>query len=131
MSDIIYVPDPAGMAYTTRAPDGPVGKDLLKRAEKIRALAVRQVGKKTRRLASSIKVEMTLDAQGLAARIGSSNRIALLHHNGTRPHLIVAHGVGVMRFTSRGRVVYARMVKHPGTKPNRYLTDNLRKVMND
>ena len=131
MGDVIFVPDPAGYAYLTTSPNGPVGKDLAKRGEKIRALAVRQVGKNTGRLASSIRVQMSLDAQGLNVRIGSSHRLALLHHNGSRPHLIRAKGLGVMRFTSRGRVVYARVVLHPGTRPNRYLTDNLRKVMND
>lgn len=131
MGDVIFVPDPAGFTYVTSSPKGPVGRDLAKRGEKIRALAVRQVGKHTGRLASTIKVQMSLDTRGLNVRIGSSHRLALLHHNGTRPHLIHAKGLGVMRFTSRGKVVYARLVKHPGTRPNRYLSDNLRKVMND
>ena len=31
----------------------------------------------------------------------------------------------VLRFSSRGRIVYTRVVRHPGTKPNKYLADNL------
>jgi hypothetical protein len=58
-------------------------------------------------------------------RIGSDNEIALLHHNGSRPHAISARGPQVMRFSNRGRMVYSRQVAHPGTKPNRYLSDNL------
>jgi hypothetical protein len=66
---------------------------------------------------------------GLTAVIGSDNRIALMHHQGTRPHIIMPRRAQTLRFYSRGRIVYSKLVHHPGTKPNRYLTDNLRRVI--
>lgn len=42
--------------------------------------------------------------------------------NGTRPHEIrPRRRGGTLRFTTGGRVVYARVVHHPGTQPNRFL----------
>lgn len=59
--------------------------------------------------------------------VGSDSPIALLHHEGTRPHVIVPRNAQYLVFFSQraGRVIWARRVMHPGTKPNKYLTDNL------
>lgn len=41
---------------------------------------------------------------------------------GTRPHKIYPRRKGgVLRFTVGGTVVFARVVNHPGTKPNNFL----------
>ena len=40
--------------------------------------------------------------------------------SGTRPHLIEARNAKALRFTVGGRVVFAKSVQHPGTKPNPY-----------
>jgi hypothetical protein len=65
----------------------------------------------------------------LVATVGSGNRIALMHHNGTRPHFIRPRRAQTLRFYSHGRIVYSQLVFHPGTRPNRYLTDNLSRVV--
>ena len=65
------------------------------------------------------------DIRGQYIRIGSAMNYALLHHEGSKPHMIKPDRAQVLRFTSRGRVMYAHSVMHPGTKPNRYLADNL------
>ena len=36
-----------------------------------------------------------------------------------------------MVFASKGNVIYTTSVNHPGTKPNRYLTDNLYLALKD
>jgi hypothetical protein len=67
-------------------------------------------------------------AQGLPEIvIGSESPIARLHHDGTRPHVIVPRNAPYLVFFSQraGKVVFAKRVMHPGTKPNHYLTDNL------
>ena len=61
---------------------------------------------------------------GQVMKVGSDVRHALWHHEGTRPHPIV--GRRVLRFVKNGKVVFAHKVMHPGTRPNRYLSDNLR-----
>lgn len=62
-------------------------------------------------------------------RVGSESPIARLHHEGTRPHLIRPVNAKLLRFPANrglgGGFIYATVVHHPGTKPNRYLTDNL------
>jgi hypothetical protein len=41
---------------------------------------------------------------------------------GTRPHLIVARSGGALAFDVAGGRVFAKVVHHPGTKPNDFLT---------
>lgn len=128
---IVFKLDNAVYAQIVHGRGGPVDTDLRKRAERLRILAVRQVGKDTGRLARDIGVQMIPGPNGPTALVGSNNRIALIHHEGTRRHPITARPGRTLRFAHRGKIVYARKVMHPGTRPNRYLTDNLRRVVVD
>jgi hypothetical protein len=114
--------------YTT-SPRGDVGNYLRKRAVKLQGLSRRQVGVKTGALKKSINYRVVRDGKGLVAFVGSNNRIALMHHNGTKPHVIKPRYAQTLRFYSHGRIVYSKLVFHPGTRPNRYLTDNLSRVI--
>ena len=117
---------PAELDFFLNDPQGEVGQSLRRIAIRIVVAAKVQVGKDTGELAKSI--EFVHERIGLfqQVRIGSDNEIALIHHEGTRPHAIVARNAQALRFSSNGRIVYARFVNHPGTKPNNYLSDNLR-----
>ena len=42
-------------------------------------------------------------------------------NDGTRPHVIRPRNKQVLRFTVGGRVVFAKVVHHPGTRPNPFL----------
>jgi hypothetical protein len=68
------------------------------------------------------------DPRGQYIRIGSSLPYAKDVHEGTKPRLIVPTKRKTLRFFSKGVIFHTQMVKHPGTKPNRYLTDNLKLV---
>lgn len=109
-------------------PSGDVGRYLAKKGRIVQAAAKAQVGVRTGALRSSIHMRHLRDSRGQYLKIGSELNYALLHHEGSRPHLIVAKRATVLRFVNRGRVVYAHSVMHPGTKANRYLTDNLKLV---
>ena len=113
----------------TNDPKGDIGNYLRKRAIKLQGLARRQVGVKTGALKKSINYRVVRDGKGLVATVGSNNRIALMHHNGTKAHIIRPRRAQTLRFYSRGRIVYSKLVFHPGTRPNRYLTDNLSRVI--
>lgn len=109
-------------------PDGEVGRYLERRGRLIVIAAKRQVGVKSSRLRESIRMTRHKSIRGQYVRIGSRNRVSLIHHEGTRPHAILPDRHKALRFSNSGRMVYARSVMHPGTKPNRYLSDNLRLV---
>lgn len=123
--EINFKSNDIGMYYTLKAANGPVGRHLRTKAELVRELARVRVGKKTGALAMSLYINQSALLTGQVVEIGSKLPYALLHHEGTRPHVIHARQGGTLRFTSRSRVVYARTVMHPGTKPNRYLADSL------
>ena len=48
--------------------------------------------------------------------------------HGTRPHIIRPVRARALRFTVGGRVVFATMVRHPGTSANNFLVTALRAV---
>jgi hypothetical protein len=123
---VTFKPYKSQMDYLLKQPQGVVGRHLFKKATMIREMARMQVGFKTGALYASISVsghERTMTGQSI--RIGSTLPYAHMHHEGTRPHMIAGQNGGMLRYTRGGRVVYSRAVMHPGTRPNRYLSDNL------
>ena len=61
----------------------------------------------------------------LVGVLGADHPIALIHHEGSRPHVIRPRREGgrLVFFSRRaGRVVYAKQVRHPGTKGTKFLT---------
>lgn len=107
------------------SPRGTVGAYLFVKGVKIREAARAQVGVDTGRLKASIHVRQGRTGPGQYVEVGSPLSHALAHHEGTRPHVILPNRAKVLRFTSGSRVIYTRKVNHPGTRPNRYLTDQL------
>jgi hypothetical protein len=130
--DIVFVPDDAGIRAIYTGESSDVVRFIRKRAGRVERMAKLLVGKGTGRLASSIKTFPTqYSPLGYPyVRVGSMVSYALIHHEGTRPHIIAPNTPGgMLRFPSRGRAVYATVVMHPGTRPNPYLTTPLRIVM--
>lgn len=107
------------------SPTGEVGRDLSRRGRKVLLAARGQVGVDTGKLKASISMSHGRDVRGQFVMVGSKLNHALMHHEGTRPHIITPSRSQVMVFNKGGRVIYATQVRHPGTKPNRYLKDNL------
>lgn len=127
-SEFEWIPDTNAFNRLTNSPNGMVGVDLRRRGRRVLMAAKRQVGKDTRALERSLNMthnRLGVSGIGQEVWVGSDNEIALLHHEGSRPHEITARNSPVLRFSSRGRIVHARTVQHPGTQPNRYLSDNL------
>lgn len=111
------------------SPSGDVGRYLRRKGLQILAFAKARVGTRTYTLRSSLHMRHLRDTRGQYVKIGSSVPYALLHHEGSRPHLITPKKPqGRLRFVSRGFVVYTHLVRHPGTRPNRYLTDGLKLI---
>ena len=123
LSTIVF--RPRAIDHLLNDPYGPVGRYLFVRGRAIMAGAKSQVGVKTGRLKASIHMRQERAPFGQELRVGSPLSYALMHHEGTRPHIITPNRAKVLRFTSGGRVIYTHAVRHPGTRPNRYLTNYL------
>jgi hypothetical protein len=108
---------------------GVVGRDLEARATRVMWAAKAQAGIRTGALKLSIHISHEREQTGQAFKVGSPLTYALVHHEGVKPRVIIARSGGVLRFLKRGSVIYTRVVKNPGVKPNRYLTDNLPLVL--
>ena len=124
--EVVFIPNKAGLDYIAKQNGGDFGRFLASRAAAIVIAAKVQAPVKTGMLKASIRVHShTRTSYGQAVKVGSDLSYALYVHEGTRPHVIIAKPGKMLRFTSKGRVVYSREVVHPGIKPNRYLSDNL------
>jgi hypothetical protein len=112
-------------------PDGDVGRYLKDQGDEIITLAKAQVGYRTGRLQGSIAHKRHFrDSRGQQMWIGSDVRYALIHHEGRGPQVIVPKRGKVLRFVSKGQVIFAHKVMDKGAKANRYLSDPMRKVIN-
>jgi hypothetical protein len=117
MAYVIHVSE-SGIAQVIA---GPVTRDLRRRANRVERAAQRMVGVDTGALRRSIHTTF-IPGSSPTFTIGSPLGYAYMHHEGTRPHIIRPHLRRSLRFMVRGRVVYATVVFHPGTRHNRYLT---------
>ncbi len=89
--------------------------------------AKRKVGVKTGALRQSIHMRHLGNRTGQYLWIGSEKPYAYLHHQGTKPHPIVATNPGgVLVFTKGTRLIRTPAVAHPGTRANWYLRAQLR-----
>jgi hypothetical protein len=125
VESVRFSPNATGMDWTLKNPAGTVGLHMKKISRKIVFAAKAQAGVRTGLLKFSIHGTQERTATGQLVKIGSNLPYALVHHEGSRPHMIRGRNGGMVRFTQSSRVVYSRAVMHPGTRPNKYLADNL------
>ena len=111
------------------SPDGEVGKYLSKVGDEIRTVARSRVGVRTNLLRSTIHKRHSRDPRGQYLLIGNDAPYAYYHHEGTRPRIINTKSAKVLRFVSRGRVMFAHQVLHKGNRANRYLLEALKAVI--
>jgi hypothetical protein len=112
-----------------KGPQGEVARFMREIGQKIQTQSKAQVKIRSGRLRNSIRVTERTWRTERAVEVGSKVRYAYLHHEGTRPHLIVPIRRTHLRFRSGARIVFAKSVLHPGTKPNPYLSRPMRLVV--
>lgn len=113
--------------FVLRDPGGLVYPYIEKKARQVTRLAKAQVGVDTGDLKASISYTMR-GGGPVYAKITASDKVAMMHHEGTKPHVIVPRKAKALRFQSRGKIVVTKKVYHPGTKANHFLTDPLASV---
>ncbi len=117
----------SALNFQTHDSAGMVGRYLNKIGQRIVRGARRQVKVDTGNLRRSIELQHIVFREGAAIKVGSRLNYAYVHHEGARPHVITPNPPNTVLVFSRGsRVIHTRVVNHPGTKPNRYLSDQLR-----
>lgn len=125
MARMVFIKDPIGWDLMVRGPQGPVSLMLLKKGRRLTALARQQAGSKSGKLKASMGYALMPYRGSLQVQVGSNSKYALFHHEGTRPHIIRARNGRSLQFAGYGKINYRTQILHPGTKPNRFLTDNL------
>lgn len=106
-------------------PSGMVGQHMYRIGKRMQAAARIQVRRRTGLLAASIQVSQSAGEHGQTMTVRASVPYAILVHEGTAPHLISGRNGGMLRFTKGTRVIYSRAVVHPGTRANKFLSDQL------
>jgi hypothetical protein len=131
VAEVKLITDGAAMAELLRSPTGPVGVKLIERATVVQLAAKRQAPRDSGCLEDTIVKRVEEDAEsGFVIRIVSDTTpcsptrtsYSLFVHEGTKPHNIPnAFGWGE-EFGVGGNF---DGFFHPGTEPNKFLTDNL------
>lgn len=117
--------DDAKLDFAVNSPQGPVGDTLHKRGTLAVFAARAQVGVDTGALRASIGMIHDRVGAFQTVTIYANDPIAYYHHEGTAPHVILPQRHQQLRFSGGGRVIYTHHVNHPGTRPNRFLEDQL------
>lgn len=107
--------NPAGLAEL----DAEMMKFLVTKARRVQRNARRMAPGKMGRKVNAVIV-------GKHVRIESSHPATMYVIKGTRPHTIRPRTRQVLKFSVKGGTVFARVVHHPGTKKNDFLTKALR-----
>jgi hypothetical protein len=103
-------------------PGGAVSRDLERRS--------RNVVSRARQLApGTMKRHISASTQSGHVRVECDHPATLYVIQGTRRHKIRPRNPGgALRFTVKGKKVFARIVMHPGTKANNFLLRALREA---
>lgn len=112
-------------------PTGGLWKYLDRRSAVALANSKQLVGVKTGRLRKSLHVRHLATPYGQVVKIGSDVPYAYMHHRGTPPHLIMPDKAPELVFFGKSgtggmKLIRTQLVRHPGTKANRYLSSQLR-----
>lgn len=122
--------DSRELARLLTGPSGDVFRWMVRIGDDIKSEAKKQVGVDTGRLRDKIVKRVTSTRGGITLIVAAEESYAEWHHEGTRPHTIRPRNASVLSFIGAGgQRVFASKVEHPGTRPNRFLTDPTLRVL--
>lgn len=135
MSDPKIIWNEANLKHMTQSWDGPTGKYIATRAERVAAFARATAGVRSGALKSSIGTFYGHRGNELEARVGANVQAgdgrrgySYWHHEGTLPHVIKAKKAKSLHFFMAGEEMFRKSVHHPGFRGNPYLTNHLKEV---
>lgn len=115
--------DQGAFARLLRLRSGRAGRKLAERTERVARIAEREA---PGRMGRTIRWRVEETSGGLQGVITCDHPAVHYVLNGTRPHIIRPRRAKALRFEVGGRVVYAKVVRHPGSKANDFLGRALR-----
>jgi hypothetical protein len=129
VADVEFRLDVAAVRRWLDSPNGDAARYLFRKGLDVSNTAKQLVGVDEGELRRDIGLRPGSDALGLYVDVGSSVEHALVHHEGSAAHTIRPKKAGgMLRFKVGGRVVFARIVRHPGTRGTHYLTRALEMI---
>lgn len=108
-----------------RTLDASIEKVLVDVANVARKLATQKFQSRTGKLARSIRATRVKSNE---YRLEATAPYAGYVEHGTKPHIITPRNGSFLRFVVGGKVVYARRVRHPGTKPTHFMRDTANNI---
>lgn len=115
--------DPGRIARLLRLRNGLVERKLAERTARAAEIARREAPGHMGEFVSYKIVEGPKGLQGVIVCDHPAVRFVL---DGTRPHIIRPRRAKALRFEVGGRVVFSKIVHHPGTRANNFLARALR-----
>ncbi len=104
------------------------GRDVARVAREVETLAKLYAPVDTGRLRGSIQARPRVTFRGPTIRVEANVNYATFVENGTDPHVIRPKNKKVLKFRVGGRVVYAKIVHHPGTKAVHFMARAVRQA---
>lgn len=106
-----------------------VARELMRRADRAADYQRRNCGRRTGRLAATVRTQMStsggkIAAQAISGREGLTPYLGYLLY-GTGPHVIVPNRARALRFASSSGVIFATRVNHPGNAANNFVLESL------
>jgi len=124
--DVSVQIDRSRLERLLRLPGGLVERNIQRRMRRVEARA-RQLAPGT--MSSQITSRITREQNEVTGYVISNHPATIYVISGTRPHIIRPVRAQALRFTVGGRVVFAKIVYHPGTRANNFLLEALREAL--
>jgi Bacteriophage HK97-gp10, putative tail-component len=120
-----FVPNPSQLAAFFASPQGPIARDVARRAQRVRDQAVVNASGRpgprvrTNRLRSSIRWFLIAGGPVVYAVVGTNVYYARFVEHGTEHHTIQPRNRRALYWT--GAAYPVRIVQHPGSRPYPFL----------
>lgn len=115
--------EPGRLLRLIRARGGIAHRRMSARTQRVAEIAAAEA---PGRMGQYIDWKVTEGPRGLQGVIVCDHPAVRFVLDGTRPHLIRPRRAKALRFEVGGEVVFTRLVRHPGTRPNPFLQRALR-----
>jgi hypothetical protein len=115
--------DQGAIGRLLRARNGLARRKLQRRLDRVARIAAAEAPGS---MGDYIETDIREGSRGLEGAVICTHPKVRLVLDGTRPHLIRPRNRQYLRFEAGGDVVFTKLVRHPGTRPNNFLGRALR-----